>query len=559
MSMTSGQLRMAALENTFADSESPPLRTPRPVPPESRHDISEDFMFSGDAVIEVPLDVFYEDRIEEVKRARKYFKGKPDFPRLDKEDPNREKPRVAVGMPAIVINRHASALFGRRKFPGYRAFNFVDDEFGEALENSWKRSKMAHGLISAAREDLITGDSIIKLVYKESGRTPWVKFSKQRKENSWVIAVDGDPSSEVGWVFQWMRKNQTFYREEIDRWSTFVYEGVIKLRSEQTPSGETFEYQYIEYHLFDEIQHNLGFVPVCHIKSFPIEEDAWGQSVYYDLYPAFDILNEAYSNVAFAVFNQADPLLWLSGARKGDELYRDADGIWYFENPEAKVNVLQWEGTPEQVYKYLSLLEDAILKKAQLPVPSQAADVRYLSASALEILYQDYVDVSEERRGIWEEGLNDMFWKTGLILNYKGADFDDTDWSRMDIAWGELLPRAYDQILADDIRSQESGIISQAELQRRHIDVRDLEKIRDEIQEELAAEDMRNRLGIGDITGFEPVPMQRTVESRKVDYDKGGSATSKDSLIIGYQPEGAEPGEAQPPKGGGTNVPAKAQ
>jgi hypothetical protein len=87
-------------------------------------------------------------------------------------------------------------------------------------------------------------------------------------------------------------------------------------------------------------------------------------SIYDGHYGQFDRLNEIYTQTGYAVKMHADPLLWISGADSADQNVKAADAVWSFTDPNASLNILQWEGTPDSTFKFIELLESKIYADA---------------------------------------------------------------------------------------------------------------------------------------------------------------------------------------------------
>ena len=409
----------------------------------------------------IPLSDLKSERKDLIDLYNSYYDNVPPFPRLDEQDPDRIKPRVSLGLPKLFINRRASSLFGKDKFAGFGAFKFSNSGEKEILQQIWLANKMDTKLIVTAKQALRLGDAFIKLTFSPSSRKK-VIYQRINTEDIFPILDFQNIEEPLGYVIQFLTPDGTWYREEISTTATRVFRGAERKKGGLFASNE---YE-VHFELVETYIHNLGFLPIVHIRNNEQDGEFWSQSLLQGLPPILDNLNEIISNVCYAIGEQADPLLWLKGVKKGDNLYKDADAVWYFESPDAALNVLQWSGTPESVFSAFDRLINNAYECAQLPIIlARDEKISNVSGAALKILLQDMVDAVSEARSLWEESFRELFAKTLYMVENLSIrpSIDQTEIDSQigeeevlpfvpdfTIAWGDILPKD-EQIFNNDL------------------------------------------------------------------------------------------------------------
>jgi hypothetical protein len=362
-------------------------------------------------LIRVRLDEINNERARKIALHRKYLAGEPPFPRLDVQDPNGDKPRYVVGYPRMILNRYVDALFGAEQFDGFAAFSFSDQRLaGSLFEKVWRDNTMDVLLDELAEDSILCGEGFLDVVYnsEELGED---RIALRPYRPELVTVVENALGEVTCYVIMWWDETeQCYWRKEIRKNAVYVYKGELK-REEVGKRGLIFkEPVYNETVLFSlqrdlSVVHNLGFFTVVRVRhKTPLFDGAISK---------FDALNEVFTNLMYAISQQADPLLYVKGISRMDEVYRDADAVWYFTNPQASVDVLQWEGTPQAVFETVKHVTAQLFRLVGIPVESvlETKDVIDKPYRSLRLLYSDFLARVGRYRRDYEIFFNEL-WRT---------------------------------------------------------------------------------------------------------------------------------------------------
>lgn len=418
----------------------------------------------------IPADEIFTDRFYKSVEAKMYFNNTPPTPEMDLEDPHQDMTRIFNPIPKHIVKKGALFLMGQQKFKGLDSFKFSEgtEELKAEWERVWTENDFDSKVVPLAQCYLRDGDVFYKVVSEAIGNEvvseELVNDKKQRKvreiadikfiktdPGNWSAIVSQEKANMViAWVYQFRKGDGTFVREEYFRDRTLVYEGQMK-EAESKSNRLTKAAQHvlnslvkntdnidkIEFELKEIQEHNLGTFPIVRFKNNE-QGTFWGMSVYDGHYGQFDRLNEVYTQTGYAVKMHADPLLWISGADNADQNVKAADAVWSFTSPEASLNILQWEGTPDSTFKFIELLESKIYADAFIPRTSEieklfGSDNR-LSGTALRELKSDIIDATMCRRLDIEQGFKEMLELVAIISGVKIAK-DAT----VDVVWGPVF------------------------------------------------------------------------------------------------------------------------
>jgi len=397
----------------------------------------------------VPTFKSLSDQLNKVRQSdlliwQHYYDNSPPFVNLDAEDPEKTKMRIAVNYPRLIVNKGANALFGKDKFKGADSIIFEEEgNFQVEFARIWDDNKMDTQTLVGARQSIRSGDVFYKVWFDPAiNKHRNIRIGRINSENIEPIVTDGDMEDYEGYIIQFQTGDKTYYREEIDKQFTYVYDGIVKQVKQRMNNNTRME---IEWTLRQIIEHGLGILPIVQVRNQQEDGEVFGRSVLQGVETLFDTLNEILTNVVYAISQQADPLMWIKGAKKGDVLFKDADSIWYFENPEAALQVLQWEGTPEIVTKIWERTVDAIYEITQTPLISRnTGTLTGVAGVTLLMFLQDFKDLTGERRSNWESGFEDLVKIIGTILRAKHKDLaglTDEEFRIKRIEWGEIIPQ----------------------------------------------------------------------------------------------------------------------
>jgi len=430
----------------------------------------------------ISMAEFHTIRRTRIKRDKLYFDNNPPTAVLDMEDPDREMTRYIVPIPREVVTKGSKFLFGKGRFNGSESFVFDSAKSNAKFQKGWDQAYADNCLDALlpriARTALATGDAYLKFISKttvqtsivvpeendlenlnvDEDRTTEINFEWMDSEHMHAITERDKPKNVVSWIHQFQRSDGTFFREEIFKDVTYVYEGIKKIDpnnketvnqkaslnitgsglrvAEMDVQGELVEFlliDIIEYPDFEEF-------PLIQFLNDP-DSDLYGTSVYHGILGKFDMLNAIFTRSLHALENQATPLLWVSGApdNTGHDVHT-SDAVWYFPNENTKLQVLQWEGTPQPVFDFIDRIEKQIFRLVGVPRSSDMQAFTNVSAEALNIINTDIIDTTNERRVYFEKSFKQMVRLVRKALGQKKAVEDS-----MTIKWGPIFPEAPDK------------------------------------------------------------------------------------------------------------------
>ena len=420
----------------------------------------------------VPMAEFDTDRRRRINTNRDYYNGEPPTHNLNKEDPNKDMMRIFPPLPKEIVDTGAKFLFSGDRFHGVDSFVFekTSAKFRKTWELFWRENRMDELIKRVSRTALWSGDCFLKfhseietnisiIVPKDEAQE--LKEDLNRKINISVAFADpvhfhavAEPDNIrniVAWVQQFQRADKTFFREEIFKDMTFTYEGVKKEIITETseknlvgirgsglkaPKIEV-QTEFIEFTLVGITEYkDFNDFPLICFKNDP-DNEHYGRSQYHTLFGKFDALNDIFTRTFHALQNQATPLLYGTGIKDAstEQDVHASDSMWCFPDKDAKLAVLQWEGTPKAVFDYVKEIKDMIYRSAGVPKSQDMQAFTNISGEALSAINSDVVDTTEDRRGNYEESFRDL---VRLVRKVTGAPKEVE--KTMTIRWGPVFP-----------------------------------------------------------------------------------------------------------------------
>lgn len=408
---------------------------------------------------------------------RLYYLNSPPLSSIAYEDPNNEMLRIYVPLAREVVNKGAKFLFGKGRFFGSASFVFEkgNQTFQKEFDKFWKDNKMDVLLKRVARTNLWSGRCFLKMFgvtdiesslvlpdgenkeaqVKEKAKNANIQVLYTDPEHWRCVSFKDNPKQLAAWIYEFRRQDGTFYREEIYRDMTFIYEGVLTRtvrETEKVPiaiagsgfreivvtdSNEKIEYTLVAIINYPELD-DFPVVPFFNESDF----DNDGTSVYQGLTGKFDALNDLFTRTFFALQHQATPLLWMSGVKQGtDADVHTPDAIWVLEDKDAELHVLQWEGTPDAVFKFYEEMKDLIYKSVGVPKSSDLKAFTNISGEALNSINTDIVDTTNDRRLDYEDSFRTLVRLLRKMLKQAKPIEED-----MEIIWGAVFPESKDKI-----------------------------------------------------------------------------------------------------------------
>lgn len=413
-------------------------------------------------------------RIKELRKFRSYYKNQPKFPVLDVEDPGEEKPRVAVGYGKDVVRKRAAFLFGDDKFVGLTSVEFEDEAFEETSQMIWDENRCDGKVLSFAKDFYWAGFAAWKVVVQPAMDKLKIRLNRVDPTTLYCEFNPGEDKTKNAvfyWIIMYQKDDGTFYREEIYKDRIQYYTGTLATSQELTKymgtNGDDGT-QAVKFVLDSFEENDLGVFPIA-FAARENEDSIWGTSLIRDISDRIDRLNEMYTNALFAISKISDPVLWIKGVKDIQTLYKDADAVWYLENPDASLNILEWNGVPESTIIMIKKLTDQLYNECDLPLLLKDSDqsIGDIPSRSLEILYTDLKAAVQSDRSSMSDWLLDYFeitWNalkvtkdlgkglTGNAKNYEKFNFERID-------WGSIIPVDESKVQADAIELYKNELI----------------------------------------------------------------------------------------------------
>lgn len=390
-------------------------------------------------------------RILDLKLNKLYYRNKPPFPVLDIEDPDREKPRVSVGAAKDVVKKRASFLFGEDKFEGPNSIEFEDAKFGDSVWKIWDWNGLSGKIVSFAQDLYWAGFAAWKIVIQPTVEKKPLRFNRVKPETLYCEFNPGEDQTKDSvrvWIIMFRRDDSTFYREEIYKDHILYYEGALatdlELKEFKGDQADP-DSPHVKFILKRVEDNDLGLFTIAFVARDD-EDSIWGTCLFQDVRSRIDRLNEVYTNAMFATAKVADPVVWLTGVKDVQGLQKDSDAVWFLENPDASVNILQWVGVPESTITLIKQLVDQIYHECDLPLILRNSDqsIGDIPSRSLKILYTDLEGAVQKDRAILNDWFFDVFnliWKALEVTKGLGKKLAaGTSFNFEKINWGSIIP-----------------------------------------------------------------------------------------------------------------------
>lgn len=349
--------------------------------------------------IEMTMEEFMSPHRVDCDLYQRHYGGTPPFPKMDQEDPDRDKTRIVTTLPELIVDRGVRSLFGNARFSGFEALVYPDDmSDGEKRAHKFlfNITKMAKKLRETEKETLITGEGWLEFLFLNVGEIA----INELKTCDVDVVLDRVTKEKVLQVIVTTREGEFFYRRIHTPDAVAYYVGVVEERPTGNMEGSAWMRKpemrdTVVLKLTDVVVHMLGIIPCTRLMHEKDKDTGRGVSVLNSTLDKFDAINHTVTNVLFAHEQQLDPLVFATGVRKGADLWRDADAVWYFANERAMLRILEWNGVPATTKEMVQGLVKDVLNKNAIPPAALEDDPRVydLPYKGLRILFSDWVDL----------------------------------------------------------------------------------------------------------------------------------------------------------------------
>jgi len=356
----------------------------------------------------------------------------------------------------------------------WRGFEFDDDRTGSRITDVFNRNRWPNLLNLTVLYGKVTGDAFIKLVpgaaQSRFGPVRLILLDSEAVELD-VSPHDRDDVRKVTVSYGYFEDDgnggastRHAYHEIIDTESVTAF----------VDGGYAPEYSY---------DHNLGFIPVIHIRNLDSGGGIYGESFVGRLTEAQDTINMLATDILDIVRYDGHKTTIFQNVNIDKGASRDGATPGEIDLSIGKGLVVKGDG---RVYKLenqhdlgAALQEydrklDAFYDLAGVPRFSRdmISNLGQLSGRAIERLYQDAIESTREAQGLYGESFRELAGKVAVMLGLEPTGVRvlwNTDVISADI---ETLAREYD-IGARSIRSV-----------MRKLGITDVERMQQEIEEE---------------------------------------------------------------------------
>lgn len=377
-------------------------------------------------IIELKLGDFDTEFRRKCALYNSHYQMTPPFPRMDIDDPAKDKPRFVTTLPQFIVQKGVRAMYGMKKFNGFDSLVYPEsmpDGEKDAHRFLYEILDVTQILRELENRAIITGEGWCEFLFIGTGDLAVNEVETCDVE----IVVHPLSKKRIMQVVITHREGDVFFRRVHTTEAIAYYEG--KLESREIPGSVStgpFSYrvplkeEVIVLHRINVIVHGLGIIP-CIRLMHERGDDGRGVSVYHGLIDKFDHLNQLMTNILFAHDQQLDPLVFATGVRKGSDLWRDADAVWYFANERAMVRILEWEGVPDSTKMTMRNLLVDIMNKVALPVAILLEDpkVYEFPHKGLLLLYSDWIDLTGFRQQDVKEFVQAFFRVLVNLVNQR--------------------------------------------------------------------------------------------------------------------------------------------
>ena len=409
--------------------------------------------------------------------ARAYNNLKDAYPRWAFQDWKTESrgplPRC-LPLARSIVRRGAKWLFGRApsiSFPG-------NEEFEKLILAAWKDQKMAAKLAAIARRVGIEGGVVFKFAYDETRKPQPLTIQALSLVDEARIYMDPhDCERSLMARFQYRYfdpvQNATYwYREE---WTEEFEVHYHSIKEEQLNSSkaaldpDSFE----GWTISSKEPNPFGVIPAVMIKNFETD-DKFGEGDCWDLFRIMDRVNLTYHMMDRSNQFDSQPTNIMLDMEE-DEQDTDQSLAPGQMLPMKSIGADEGQGTRQgkvipiepkgsmrpAMMDYARDLRKQVLDAASSVEVDQAevSNRGNLTTAVLQQLYQPQIEITEEKRKSWNDGLTDFFARIAIGLQNAGVDGlgvneDDPDTYSVSIGWQAYFEMSQDEKTAFVSRTQ---------------------------------------------------------------------------------------------------------
>jgi hypothetical protein len=274
---------------------------------------------------------------------------------------------------------------------------------GPILSQIWKDNNKDLWAWECFQMGAVTGDAFVKVTWEEP--TPYNGLKRGRIR---LINLNSSHCFPI-----WDNHDKTLLKE-----FRIIYEYDAPGRTVER-TGETQRVKFIEILTKDRsiikdgdkpeqiIEHNLGFVPIVHIKNVPVAGAFFGVSDCADLITVNRELNEKVTNISDIINYHQAPVTLIFGAR-ATNLEKGANKVWSGLPKDARVENLNMTTDLSGSNSYMQFIKQAMHEIGNVPEPTlgEQQAISNTSGVALQIQYQPLIELKQIKSLTYGTGIS---------------------------------------------------------------------------------------------------------------------------------------------------------
>lgn len=359
-----------------------------------------------------------QERLERIRRAWMAYYGR--FPRPLRVRRGQPDDNVTLNYGRLIVNTGVGYLFGRDL-----RFEVLSDAAADAwLADCWRANRQMTTLTRLGINGGVAGHAVLQV---RDGQP----FPRIMIVDPMHLSVETDPEDferVIAYRLQWNTVQQG--RAAVRRRRVVRSEGSWEIVDEVS-RGDSPIWEEISR---EEWPHE--WAPIFHCQNLPSPNTFWGMSdLEEDVIDVNESINFVLSSIARILRIHAHPRTWGRGF-SAESLRTAVDEITVLPGQNAELRNLEMQSDLASSIELYKRLTEALHKMTQIPevAAGKLDSVGQLSGLALQILYRPLTDLTEMKRSLYGEMLQDLNRRL-LELGGRGPDHEAA------IHWQDMLPR----------------------------------------------------------------------------------------------------------------------
>jgi hypothetical protein len=266
------------------------------------------------------------------------------------------------------------------------------------IEYNWKRNKKGTKVQDILQMGGVTGDCWVFLSVDRTNTS--IRYTVLDSRTVIPMFLNGDTAQLEGYlVVQPVGWNEKEYLQKCSEYR----KGTVRTYYKKSSARDAEKFEVVN------MENDLPFIPIVHIKNAPSADSWYGTSDCNDLLKINKIYNEMAEDVKDIVDYYATPTTVITGATMGT-LKRGINNIWSGLPADANVFNLSLNEDLAASMNFLQLLKQNMHELSGIPenVLGKTQHVSNTSASALHILYQPLIEAADRKWLSYGDGFEEI-------------------------------------------------------------------------------------------------------------------------------------------------------